>query len=453
MQPPKYSRLLHPWHPRGGPFRAYLEKWLVVSGVIGFITGISVVALDVIVRILFLGDIFGGETFIGFTTLLYGSSPAFAFLLPMAGMVLTGLILQRFTRTPTSTGTDEVLNHYHSRGNPIDLKEGVVKYVASFFTIGFGGSAGLEGPSINSGGVVGSWLWRRARKRLGLDDNDLRIMLLAGAAAGIGAIFKAPLTGIVFALEVPYKDDIARRAFLPSIISGVVSYVTLASFLGFEPLFSFSATATITPLALVLSGLLGLIIALISVFFAFIYHGLRNYLRSKNVNILSSLVIGGVAIGAVALLVRSIYAQPYTFGAGYSLIEGSLLGQYSVQFLLAILVLRLITTALTLGTGGVGGIFFPQVLFGALTGTLFGTFIQGPVSLYPSVGIAAFMSASYKTPLAAVTFIGDTTGSVSYLVPGMIASAIAYIVSGESSVSSEQKLWEDTGSSAEQISA
>jgi chloride channel protein, CIC family len=415
----------------------------VIAGVIGIITGLSIVLLDIMVRIVLLGGLNGEPGFTGVTVLVYKVSPAFSFLLPFLGMVATGLILWRFASEPLTSGTDEVLEHYHFSNAPLRLKEGIVKYFASVFTIGFGGSAGLEGPSINSGAVVGSWLWQKTRTRLGLTPNDLRIMLLSGAAAGIAAIFKAPLTGIVFALEVPYKDDIARRAFLPSIISGVSSYVTLASFEGFQPLFTFNTAGTLTPVVLALSAILGLIIAGLSMLFSSMYHIFRNTLQGKNLKLMTRFTIGGIGLGFAALLAQLTLGSPYTYGPGYSLIQGSMLGQLSLQTLMAVFILRVITTILTLGTGGVGGIFFPLVLFGATIGSLFGILVQGPVSLYASVGIAAFMSAGYKTPLAAVTFIGDTTGSVSYLVPGMIASAIAYVVSGESSVSSEQKLWED----------
>jgi len=161
-------------------------------------------------------------------------------------------------------------------------------------------------------------------------------------------------------------------------------------------------------------------------------------------SILIKIGVGGASISILALIVRLVFTSPYTYGPGYPIIQGSLLGEYSEQTLLALLTIRLVATALTLGSGGVGGIFFPLVLFGATTGSLFGLIVQGPVSLYASVGIAAFMSAAYKTPLAAVTFIGDTTASVSYLIPGMIAAAIAYVVSGENSVSGEQKIWEDS---------
>ena len=110
------------------------------------------------------------------------------------------------------------------------MRSFVPKLLAAIATVGFGGSAALEGPSIYGGGAIGSWLWTRW-KRLSRDPRKRRIMLISGAAAGMAAVFRAPLTGIVFALEMPYKDDLAHEALLPSLIASVVSYVTLAFFL------------------------------------------------------------------------------------------------------------------------------------------------------------------------------------------------------------------------------
>ncbi len=439
----KYASFLSRLNPDiTGHFREYSRKWLLLAGAVGVVTGLITLLLDLVVRVLLLGNDFGQGGFTGLAITLYNAYPEASFFLPFAGILGAGVVLQKLASAPGVSGTDELLQHYHNDGEGVHTKEGAVKYLGAVLTIGFGGSAGLEGPSISAGGVVASWVWRHLSKRLSLTKDDLRILLLAGASAGIAAIFKAPLTGIVFALEVPYKDDLARRAFLPSIISGVASYVTFASVDGSTPLFSFvAANTSFSLLDIVLSAVLGVLIGVLAVAFSAMYHQVRGQLSSAKLPFLVKYVIGGAVVGLVALLVRVFYVGPYTFGPGYFVIQQGLSGTLSVQFLAAILVLRMVATAFTLGSGGVGGIFFPLVVFGSLAGSLFGILVHGDVAIFASVGIAAFMSAGYKTPLAAVTFIGDTTGSVSFLIPAMIGSAIAYIVSGDSSVSAEQRLW------------
>lgn len=426
-----------------GPFSEYVKKWAIICGSIGLITGALVTILDEIVQFLLLGNLTGGQSYEGLVTRIYFSSPVFSFLLPFFGLTATGLLLYGLSAHPRVGSTEEVLQHYHSNRTPMKVKEGVIKYVASILTIGFGGSLGLEGPSINAGGVVGSWLWRRFEPRYKLTEEDLRIMLVAGASAGIAAIFKAPLTGIVFSLEVPYKDDLARRAFFPSMIAGVVSYVTFATIEGSKPLFSFPIVSSVSPIDFALSTLLGVIIGLLAIGFVVFLNFLRNYRVATKLPPFMRFVFGGALLGLIALIIRLTLYQPYSYGPGYSIIESALLGQFSIEMLVALLVIRMIATALTAGSGGVGGIFFPLVVFGALTGSLFGLVLHGNPSLWASVGIAAFMSAGYKTPLASVTFVGDTTGSVSYLIPAMIASATAYVVSGENTVSTEQILSEE----------
>jgi CIC family chloride channel protein len=440
--PWKYAGFLSRLNPdASGHFREYSRKWLLLAGAVGVVTGLSTIALNLLVRVVFLGDEFGQGGYLGFVSAIYNGSPAASFFLPFFGLLAAGLLLRRFASSPQISGTDELLVQYHTHGEGVHVREGLVKFFAAVLTIGFGGSAGLEGPSISAGGVVASWVWRHLSGRLSLTREDMRILLLTGASAGIAAIFKAPLTGIVFALEVPYKDDLARRAFLPSIISGVASYVTFASVDGSAPLFSFASSAGFSTWDIVLSAVLGVLVGLLAVAFCALYHSVRRGMQSTRTPSILTYAIGGAVVGGVALAVRLLYGPAYTFGPGYFVIQQSLSGAFTIQLLAVVLVLRMLSTAFTLGSGGVGGIFFPLVVFGSMAGSLFGAAVHGDVAVFASVGIAAFMSAGYKTPLAAVTFIGDTTGSVSFLVPAMIGSAIAYLVSGDSSVSSEQKLW------------
>ncbi len=442
----KYRRFLSRLLPdTTGRFREYSRKWLIVCVPLGLLTGLLVLALNEVVVRLLPGQAGGLQPGQGLTTDAFNASPAVAFALPFAGLLLAGIVLWRFASRPLLSGTEEVVEHYHQDEGPMGVREGAVKYLCAVLTVGLGGAAGLEGPSINAGGVVGSWMWARFRSTLGLARDDLRIILLAGASAGIAAVFKAPLTGIVFAIEVPYKDDIAKKAFLPSIISGVTSYATFVSVEGPRPLFSFAAGAgSFTALDLALSALLGLLIGLVAVWFSRAYSALRAGFASMSGHVVVRLAVGGAVVGAVALLVDLLYSGPFALGPGYELVQGALSGSYAVQFLAVILLLRMVSTAFTLGSGGVGGMFVPLVVFGSLTGSLFALLFGQSEAVFACVGLAAFMSAGYKTPLAAVTFVGDTTGSVSYLIPAMIGSAVAYVTSGSASVSDEQKLWEES---------
>ncbi len=449
--PSKYRRFFSRMVPEtSGRFRDYSRKWLVIGIPLGFLTGLSAIVLNEVVIVLLFGGSSTSPYFPGYVLSLFDSSPAVAFLVPFAGLLVTGLILWRFASKPLLSGTEEVIEHYHSEEEgPMEVKEGLVKYVCAVFTVGLGGSSGLEGPSINAGAVVGSWFWRKFGTRLGMVRDDLRVVLLAGASAGLAAVFKAPLTGIVFAIEVPYKDDIAKKAFLPSIISGVTSYATFVSVEGSHPLFSFAAASgTFTLTDLILAAVLGVIVGLIGAWFSRFFNAVRKAMEYSKRHFLVRMVAGAAVVGGVALLADLLYKEPYTLGTGYALVQGSLAGTFTLEFLLVLLVLKMLATTFTLGSGGVGGIFIPLVVMGSLIGSFFAVLLHEDVAIFVSVGLAAFMAAGYKTPLAAVTFVGDTTGSVSYLIPAMIGAAVAYVVSGSSSVSAHQKLWEEPSGTA-----
>src|SRR5271167_1429760 len=194
----------------------------------------------------------------------------------VAGFFVTGLIMQFRTPDPDLHSTEEIVRSYHEHQGDIDMRPFWWKLLAAVTTVGSGGSAALEGPSIYSGGAIGSWLWTKLR-RFGLETRDRRIMLISGAAAGMSAVFRAPLTGIVFALEMPYKDDLAHEALLPSLIASVVSYLTLGSFLGSAPLFNFASTSAFTLHDLFWCALLGLLIGLIAMAFVITFRRLRGF--------------------------------------------------------------------------------------------------------------------------------------------------------------------------------
>ena len=214
---------------------------------------------------------------------------------------MTGLIMQFLTPDPDEHSTEEIIRSYHNHQGDIDMRPFFPKLLAAVTTVGFGGSAALEGPSIYGGGAIGSWLWAKMR-RFNLEPRDRRIMLISGAAAGMAAVFRAPLTGLVFALEMPYKDDLAHEALLPSLIASVVSYVTLASFLGATPLFDFASATSFTGRDLIWCALLGVVIGLIAMTFAITFRRARAFVVKWAVPHWMKLAVGGLLTGVCGLL-------------------------------------------------------------------------------------------------------------------------------------------------------
>src|ERR1700744_6320002 len=241
-----------------------LQKWLVVAPIICFKTGLAITAIAWFLL---------GELWPRVLTFYLDHHWAIVPGLVLA-FAVTGLIMQFMTPDPDEHSTEEVIRSYHEHQGDIDMRPFVPKLAAAITTVGFGGSAALEGPSIYGGAAIGSWLWTKMR-RLRVDSRDRRIMLICGAAAGMSAVFRAPLTGIVFALEMPYRDDLAHEELVPSLIASVVSYVTLGAFLGSASLFNFHGATSYQRTDLYWSALLGLLIGLVATVFVVTFRRAR----------------------------------------------------------------------------------------------------------------------------------------------------------------------------------
>jgi len=411
-----------------------LYKWLLIAPVIGLVTGLVVTAIAVIILKelwplllhYFLGHIWA--------------------IVPVitAAFAVTGLIMQFFTADPDEHSTEEIIRSYHEHQGDIDLRSFFPKIVAAITTVGFGGSAALEGPSIYGGGAIGSWLWGKLR-RFKLAPRDRRIMLISGAAAGMAAVFRAPMTGLVFALEMPYKDDLAHEALLPSLIASVVAYVTLAFFLGATPLFDFPAPESFTGRDLLWCALLGVCIGLISMAFTITFRRARVFMVRWSIPHWLKLTLGGFLTGVCGFAFLSMYHGALVpLGPNYEAVGEILNRHHSSLELVVFAALKLAATLFSLASGGVSAMFVPLFLSGGSLGTAFAQSIvhSSSFELYAAVGMASFIAAGYKTPLAAVMFVAEATGGHAFIVPSLIGAAVAYAISGEASASGDQRLHE-----------
>jgi chloride channel protein, CIC family len=411
-----------------------LRKWLVIAPIIGVITGLAITGIAVVI----LGEVWPPvlRYYLGHHWVIVPGL--------VLGSVLAGLIMQTMTPDPDEHSTEEVIRSYHEHQGDIDMRPFVPKLMAAVATVGLGGSAALEGPSIYGGGAIGSWLWVRLR-RFRLTDRDRRIMLISGAAAGMSAVFRAPLTGIVFALEMPYRDDLAHEALVPSLISSVVAYVTLTSFLGAQPLFDFVGSTSFTRRDLYWSALLGLMIGLIAMTFVVTFRRARTFFVRLPAPHWVKLGIGGLLTGLCGVLFLYLYpGNLVPLGPNYEAVGMVLNQHYGSAQLVVFGVLKLAATLFTLGAGGVSAMFVPLFLAGGSFGTAFAQSIahSPALGLYAAVGMAAFLSAGYKTPLAAAVFVAEATGAHAFIIPALIGAAVAYAISGDASASGDQRLHE-----------
>ena len=390
-------------------------------------------------------------------------------LLPMSGALLVGMITWRFAPEAEGHGVPEVMDAMARRGGRIRPRIAGAKAVASALTIGSGGSAGTEGPIIQIGAAIGSgigqWL------RLGLP--ELRVLIGCGAAAGIAAIFRAPIAGVLFAVEVLLRD-VSLRSFVPIIMSAVVSStVTLAVRGGNSPLFPVPHEfLTATPvyrfsLAEVANyAVLGVCCGFVAWIFVKWLYAAEDLFRKLPIHrvwrpVIGAALLGVLAAGSDALTNRDLPRRPSltapaatvpaTKGAHQPAIMGNgypLIGQtleplaygpgassagptWTPPVLLILLAAKILATGLTLGSGGSGGVFAPSLFIGATTGGTFGLLVQATgwfpdvtPGAYALVGMAAVVAASIHAPLTATLMLFELTGDYEVIVPIMLAGIL-----------------------------
>ena len=377
---------------------------------------------------------------------------------PGIGLILAHLILRYLGGKTTPATSDEFVRAFHEKNPRLSIRELPAKLLAGVATIGSGGALGLEGPSIYAGSVTG--LAVRDRFQNWLRREDVRILLTAGAAAGVAAVFKAPATGVLFALEAPYRDDVNRKALLPSLLAAATSYVTYINLIGHDavvpfldnPQFRLGADSdqmwfTANDLTAMFSGveagdMLGALVIGIGAgvggrSMAWLVRWAKS--QSKSENFLPRILLGGVLLALLALWADFVFDAPLTIGPGQEAMSWVVNPDHGLGLIALLFGMRLAATVVTLGAGGVGGLFIPLAVQGVILGQFTGEMLQAErPGLYPTLGLAAFLGAGYKAPIAAVMFVAESTGA-SFVVPALIAAAVSQVVGGKSSVAEHQQ--------------
>ena len=364
-------------------------------------------------------------------------------LVPGLGGLCAGLVIHRFCREAAGEGTNGMIRAFHRRGGLVQLRVLWVKLVASVFTIGSGGSAGREGPSTQIGGAVGSLVASAFR----MSERDRRILLLAGASAGVGAIFRAPLGGALFAGEVLYRDtDNETEALIPCLVSSIVAYAVFISCLGTATMFQVPESAVLgSSPELVWYGLLGGLCAGLGWVYVRTLAALEWMFERLAVPGYLKPAIGGTLLGAMALVVGSAtgHLSWNVLGGGHGLIQAAMDDLFGVRVLLILLVGKVLGTGLTVGSGGSGGLFAPSLVIGALLGGAFGELLVwadlvASAAPFVLVGMAAFFAGIGKVPITAVIMVSEITRSYDLLAASMLATAVAFQLSRSYTLFGEQ---------------
>ncbi len=410
-------------------FGEFVLKWVPLSTAIGvaagFMTLLFAYALDLVAAVFNVAAV-----------------PWFlVFLLPAAGGLIVGLIIPLFAREAAGQGMDEVIHAIHYEGGRIRSVVPPVKLVASALTISSGGSAGPEGPVGEIGAGTASLLGRWLRLRR----SDRRTFVIAGAAAGFSAIFKAPLGGALFALETPYKNDLEHSAVIPALISSVVSYLVFVAFRGTTPIFAGANPLPRFDLAhLVLYLGLGLVSGLVAIAFVRAFFWISDAFEDAKLPFALKTTLGGLACGLIAVAFPAVLGLGYDWDANIlasslssvTVMGTTVVGLQTIAVALGVILFaKIVATSFTIGSGGSGGVLTPSIFIGATLGAFVGALLPASFPFSPPVlalvCMGGVLAAATKTPISSAIMLTEMTGGFSVLIPLILATVAAYSVSGD----------------------
>ncbi len=392
-------------------------RWPLLSIVVGIIAGLGAILFEESLRWTFkhflsLPSGFqepGMEASAELVASL-GSLRSWLFLLiPTLGGLASGLIVFSVAPEAEGHGTDAMIDAFHRRGGYIRKRVPLVKIIASAITIGSGGSAGKEGPIAQIGAGFGSFLASVLR----LNPKDRRILVLAGAAGGIGAIFHAPLGAALFAPEVLYRAaEFEFEAILPCIISAIVASSIFDQYFGRQALFN-PGLVDFQLIELLPYALFGVVCALVGFVYIKVFYGSRDHFFKKlPVPKLLRPAVGGFFLGCVALL------TPPILDGGYGWVQAAMDGKIFWGTMLLLALMKIVATSCTISSGGSGGVFGPSVFMGAMLGGSFGfaghalapQWVMHP-SAFVVVGIGAFFAGVAKVPISSIIMACEMCGN------------------------------------------
>ncbi len=354
-------------------------------------------------------------------------------VLPVFGGLISGYLVKRFAPEAEGTGTDSYIDAFHNRGGVMRTRVPLIKSAATIATLASGGSAGREGPVAQIGAGVGSALGSLIR----VGARARRTLMVAGAAAGLGAIFRAPLGGALTAVEVLYREDLETDALTPAILASVTAYTVFCSVNGFSHIFAFSHGIFHSPVELLFYAVLGLVCSGAGFVYVKFLHGTKRHLFDR-LPLHPYLIppLGGLLVGLIG------YWYPEAMGQGFGyvqqLISGDPVGALgaSIGALALLAVLKIMTTSFTISSGGSGGVFGPSLFIGAMLGGCVGTLshqwfpdLVPEVGPFVVVGMGAFFAGVANAPIASLVMVSELTGAYELLPPLMVVATVALVTS------------------------
>ncbi len=410
-------------------------KVLTLGVIVGLISGVTAIIFNFALNFLienidaiwgYVQPVAGGEG--AGTAVVF---PVRSYLIPIIttlGGLISGFIVYKYAPEAEGHGTDAVIEAYHFKDTYIRKIVPLIKGVSSVITIGSGGSAGKEGPiaqvAAGISNIFSRWIDVSPRFR--------RIVYLSAVGSAIGAIFKTPLGGAVFAAEVLYRGiDMELEVLLMCITSSVVAYSLFGTIYGWVSLFAIPDLFFSRPIELPVCAVFSVFIALVGIGYIKIFIFIRDFFKNLKVPNTYKPAIGGFLVGIMALFF------PHILGPGYGWIQEAINTNLTISVMIGFVALKIVATSFTIGSGGSGGVFAPSVVTGAILGGVFGRIVSqyfpgliANESSFVILGMGGMLSCVANTPLAAFLMVTEMTGSYKLIVPMLLVAVVSYLASG-----------------------
>ncbi len=396
------------------------SQMLMIAALIGIMSGLAIIVfretVDLVHEIIFVR---GSEVLQiaqgGWRRILLP-------LLPIAGVTLLIPLSLAFPGRVNGYGFTGFLRRVNLENGVIRARNIFIKIAATALTIGSGNSAGVEGPIAQIGGALGSQVGQRFR----VSGNRMKVYIAAGCAGGIAGIFNAPLAGMFFASEIVLLGTYEISSFSALVIASALSTVVTRAYYGAIPAFPIPDYTIVNALVeLPLYTVMAVIVGVTAVLHIRFFYAIRDWFRRLSLHPQLKPILGALLVGSIGIFF------PQVMGNGYDYMAKSLAGDTLVWRMMVLVFLKSLATAITLGSGGAGGVFAPALFIGAVIGGAYGGIVHyflpeytATAGAYATVGIGAFLAASTHAPLTAIFLLFEMTGNYMIIIPVMLTAVL-----------------------------
>jgi len=399
-----------------------VQRILIWAGIAGLLGGLSSILLRELMSL--VHHVLTGQA--GGLVETFARMPTWRRLaIPVAGGVAAGIVIHFGRRLAKGTPTTDYMEAVALGRGVLSFRSSVVKIVSSVFSVASGASIGREGSLVQLASLLASLVGRFRR----WSPPRRRVIVACGAAAGIASAYNAPIAGALFVSEIMLKS-IAMETLGPLVVASVLATQVVRYFQGVEPLYTIPPFTLVSGWELALYLALGVVCGLVAPLFLRLLRGSETLFGALWVPSFIRLGLGGLVVGAIAM------RYPEVCGNGYSVVVSILNDAWLWQGLLVVLVLKVLATSASFGSGAVGGVFTPTLFAGAGLGSLFGTACQvllphatSHPGAYALAGMGLFIAATTRAPLTAILIVFELTLDYRVIVPLMLGSVAAYYTS------------------------